>query len=276
MSLFMSNTTNITEKKYRKLVLQVNLKGFVYGVFDTLNDTLISSKEIDFSAYSIASKIEDYFWKAFSENPELSSKYDEIVVIHDSDLNTFVPKALFDEPFLGSYLQYNTKVFDTDFFTFDEIPNQEMNNVYVPYMNINNYLVDQFGTFNYKHSSSVLLDKLFGLSKNNDEKQVFIHFYSERFELVVLQNQKLIFYNSYEFTTPEDLIYYLLFAAEQLNLNPENFKLQLLGAIVKESPYFDIAYKYVRHVSLLDISELTKHNDLTTAQNLKHFILLQS
>ena len=276
MSLFMSNTTNITEKKYRKLVLQVNLKGFVYGVFDTLNDTLISSKEIDFSAYSIASKIEDYFWKAFSENPELSSKYDEIVVIHDSNLNTFVPKAMFDEPFLGSYLQYNTKVFDTDFFTFDEIPNQEMNNVYVPYMNINNYLVDQFGTFNYKHSSSVLLDKLFGLSKNNDEKQVFIHFYSERFELVVLQNQKLIFYNSYEFTTPEDLIYYLLFAAEQLNLNPENFKLQLLGAIVKESPYFDIAYKYVRNVSLLDISELTKHNDLTTAQNLKHFILLQS
>jgi len=274
--LYMSNTINITEKKYKKLVIQVNLKGFVFCVLDTLSNSALTLKTIDFSDYSTTSKIEDYFWKAFSEHPDLSLKYDEVVVIHDNNLNTFVPKALFDEQFLGSYLQYNTMVFDTDFFTFDEIPNHELNNVYVPYVNINNYLLDQFGSFNYKHSGSILLNKLFGLSKNNDEKQVFAHFVSNRFDLVVVQNQKLIFYNSFEYKTSEDFIYYLLFTAEQLQLNPENFKLQLLGDISKESPYFDIAFKYIRNVSLLDVSEFEQQNELSTAQNLKHFILLQS
>jgi hypothetical protein len=276
VAFFMSNSINITEKKYNKLIIQTNLNGFVFCIFDTLNNKVIAIKEINFSTYSTVSKIEDYFWKAFSEHKELSSKYDEILVIHDSNLNTFVPKAMFDEQFLGSYLQYNTKVFETDFFTFDEISNHEMNNVYIPFVNINNYLLDQFESFNYKHSGSVLLEKLFAITKNNDEKQVFVHFTSDRFDLVVIQNQNLILFNSFEYKTPEDFIYYLLFTAEQLQLNPENFKLQLLGSISKEDSYYEIAYKYIRNVSLLDVYEIMKQNDLTTAQNLKHFILLQS
>ena len=63
---------------------------------------------------------------------------------------------------------------------------------------------------------------------------------------------------------------------EQLNLNPENFKVQLLGVISEDSELFEIAYKYVRNVSILDVSNIENNNDLSKADNLKHFILLQS
>jgi hypothetical protein len=151
-----------------------------------------------------------------------------------------------------------------------------MSHIYIPYVNINNFLLDQFTTFNYKHASSVLVSKLLDISKNIDEKQVFVHFSSNRFEIVVVQNQKLLLFNSFDFTTEVDFIYYLLFTTEQLNLNPEHFKLFLLGGISEDSELFSIAYKYVRNISLLDVSELQKHNDFSTAQNLKHFILFQS
>ncbi|MBC7440654.1 MAG: DUF3822 domain-containing protein, partial [Flavobacterium sp.] len=59
-------------------------------------------------------------------------------------------------------------------------------------------------------------------------------------------------------------------------LNPENFKLQLLGEISKESAFFEIAFKYIRNISLLDVSELQQHNEFSNNQNLKHFILFQS
>ncbi|MES2544178.1 MAG: DUF3822 family protein [Bacteroidota bacterium] len=267
---------SITEKNYKKLALQVRLNGFSFCVFDTLQHTIWTAKEIDFSTFAKENTIENHFAQAFSDYPELSKTYDEIVVLHDNNLNTFVPKPLFDEDFLGSYLQYNTKVFETDFFAFDEISNYEINNVYIPYVNINNFLIDTFGTFNYKHSNSILVSKLLDLSKNVDDKQVFVHFSAAKFELIVAQNQKLLFFNSFEYKTETDFIYYLLFTAEQLNLNPENFKLQLLGSISEESELFKIAYKYIRNVSLLDVSILQKSNDFTTAQNLKHFILFQS
>ena len=133
---------NITSKNYKKLSIQVSLTGFSFCCFDTLNDKVTSFSEIKFDASKKTTKIEDHFAEAFKKHSELKDSYDEILVIHNNNLSTFVPEPLFDENFLGSYLQYNTKVFETDFFAFDEIPNYQMNAVYIPYVNINNFFIE--------------------------------------------------------------------------------------------------------------------------------------
>lgn len=271
-----TQNTNITDKKYKKLSIQVSLTGLSFCVFDTLNHTILSVKEVHFDAFHKATKIEDLFADAFRDNPELKDSYDEILVIHNNNLSTFVPTALFDENFLGSYLQYNTKVFDTDFFAFDEISNYQMNAVYIPYVNINNFFIDQFGTFDYKHANSILVTKLLDASKNNDDKKMIVHLNPNHFEIIVVQNQKLLLFNSFDYQTPEDFIYYLLFTAEQLNMNPESFKLELLGTIAEEDDFYKIAFKYIRNIAIFDVANLQKNNTFSTAQNQKHFILFNS
>ena len=274
------NHTNITDKIYKKLALQVSLNGFSFCISDMLSHTILSFKDIVFSNVKTDSnwnqKTEDHLAMAFKENPELTESYDQIVIIHENNLSTFVPTALFDEQFLGSYLQFNTKVFESDFFTYDEVSTYQMNNVYIPYMNINNFFIDAFGQFSAKHANTILVSKLLDLSKNVDEKKMFVHMSFNHFEIIVVQNQKLLLFNTFDYKTPEDLIYYLLFAAEQLSLNPEFFKLELLGSINESDEYFKIAYKYIRNVSLFDTSDLQKNNSFSTADNLKHFILFQS
>ena len=270
------NGTNITDKKYRKLVLRIGLSGFSFCSFDTLQKRFIGIGETDFSEFPKTARVEDHYWKAFIDNPALTKGYDDVVVLHSNNLNTFVPKAIFDEDYLGSYLQYNTKVFETDFFANDDIANYEMHNVYIPYVNINNFLIDQFGTFDYQHSNTVLVTKLLDASRNSDEKQLFVHFEKSNFEIIVVQNQKLLLFNSFDYSTKEDFIYYVLFTAEQLNLNPETVKLQLLGGISEDSEFFKIAYKYIRNVSLYDVSDLKDHSDFSDDEHRKHFILLHS
>jgi hypothetical protein len=272
----MNSNSNIAEKTYTKLTLQVSLSGFSFCVFDTLNRRISRIEQIIFSTENSAKTIEEHYANAILTHSELNKKYDEVVVLHDNNLSTFVPKSLFNEAFLGSYLQYTNKVFETDFFTYDSLQNYEMNSVYIPYININNYLLDQFGQFNYTHVTTILVTKLLDRSKNSDEKLVYVHFTNSKFEIVVVQNQKLLLFNSFEYKTTTDFIYYLLFTAEQLNLNPEQFNLQLLGALTEESEYFKIAHTYVRNVSLLTVSDLQLTNNLTTTEILKHFILLQS
>ena len=61
--------------------------------------------------------------------------------------------------------------------------------------------------------------------------------------------------------------------ALKTNIRP---KLEFLGNIAEDDAYFKIAYKYIRNVSMLDVSDLKESNSLSTAENLKHFILLQS
>ena len=270
------NAANITEKKYQKLTIQVSLTGMSFSNFDTLNNKVLALENIDFDTADANFKVEDSITKILSENSYFKGSYDEIIVLYDNHLSTFVPDPLFDESYLGSYLQYNTKVYETDFFDFDTLTIAPIHNVFVPYVNINNIFIDHFGTFTYKHISTVLVSRLLERSKNIDDKKMFVHLAAHHFEIVVVQNQHLLLYNTFEYKAPEDLIYYLLFTAEQLNMNPESFKLEFLGNIAEEDAYFKIAYKYIRNVSVIDINDLKENNSLSTSENLKHFILLQS
>lgn len=264
---------SITDKTYKKLAIQVSLNGLSFSSFDTLSGKVVSLKNIPFDTFQKSAKIEDLFTEVFRDNSELSDKYDEIQIVHSNNLSTFVPIALFDEEYIGSFLQFNTKVFETDFFTYDALPNHEMVSVYIPYVNMNNFFIDQFGSFTYKHSSTILVDKLLVFSKNNDERKMFVHLTESHFEIVVVQNQKLHLYNSFDYKTPEDFIYYILFTAEQLQLNPENFKLELLGKISEDDAFFKIAFKYIRNVSLFN----QEHDSTYSAsQYREHFILLNT
>lgn len=270
------NPRTITEKTYRKLTLKIGLNGFSYGVWDTLQRNMVAFQEIQFDCNDKTKKVEDWYEHAFFNSTDLRLSYDEVQVIHDNNLNTFVPNALFDEAYLGSYLQYNTKVFDTDFFTHDTLESYSMHNVYIPYVHLNNFLVDKFGPYEYQHAASILVKRLLDLSKNTSGKKMFIHLSGTHFELIVLQNQHVLLYNSFDYKTPEDMLYYVLFTAEQLQLNPEQFPLEFLGNISPEHPAFQLTYAYVRNVSMFDISHCKAHNNYSNALNLEHFILFQS
>ena len=220
--------------------------------------------------------IEEQLWRTFVDYPILTKSFDEVMVIHDNNLNTFVPTSLFDVHFLASYLQYNTKVFETDFFTHDVIFPYEMNNVYVPFVNINNFLLDQYETFEYQNANSILVKQLLDLSKNKEEKQVFIHLQKEHFEIVVVKNQQLILFNSFQYNTPEDFIYFILFTYEQLQLNPETISVQLFGNCTEEDAFYKIAFKYIRNCTLLDVSNKASILDVSSAGLRNHFILYHS
>ena len=266
---------DITEKIYRKLILRVSPAGFSYCAVDTADSKIVTVSDIAFES-GANGKVDEQYREAFSKDPELARVYDEVQVLHDSDLNTFVPQPLFDPEYLGSYLQYNTKVFETDYFEYDELPKYGMNNVYIPWVNINNFLIDHFGPFTYRNANTVLVEKIMDLSRNSSQRVMYVHFSGARFEIVVVDNQKLLLFNSFSHRAKEDFLYYVLFTAEQLNLNPETFPLRLLGNIDGESDYFKIAYRYVRDVQLADVSHLNERNGLSDEQNRNHFILVQS
>lgn len=270
--LLLMNDTIIT-KNYKKLSLQIAVNGMSFCCFDTLNWEITHYHTVDFSKYS---PIEDELWKVFMSNPQLTTPYDEIVVLHDNNLNTFVPDALFDVNYPGSYLQYNTKVFETDFFAIDMLGSYELNNVYVPMMNVNNFLIDQFGAFDYKNVNSLLVAKLLDASKNIDEKQVFVHIQDAHFEIIIVRNQKLLLYNSFEYKTAEDFLYYLLFTMEQLFLNPETAKVFILGKSSEKHPCYTLAYTYIRNISLFDTTYLQRKWNKNQQETLQHYILFNS
>ncbi len=256
----------------RNLSIQLSLDGFSFCVYTSHSNEILHFDSFKFeneqriSPYRHLELIETIF---NSEN-SLNDSFNLVNVIHFNNLVAQVPKAIFNKNNLADYLKYTVKVLENDFITYDELPSSEIVNVYIPFVNINNFIFDKFGAFNYRHSSSVLINKLINQNKQISNTLCFVHVVDSSFEIVVLKNNKLLLYNNFSFKTKEDFIYYILFVAEQLHLNPEEFELYLLGDIEKESELFSITYKYIRNVKFyenhsnqLNISELSPHSHFT-------------
>lgn len=264
----------IKDNHTKEVSIQFSLDGFSFCICNSITKELQHFTTHTFenpvaTPELLLSKIEELF----NHYSILKQKFETIKIIHQNNLSTLVPAALFNEDELQLYLDYNIKTLTNDFIAFDSLSQLEIKNVYVPYININNYFFQQFGEFEFKHHSTVLIDKLILHAKNNTEKQFFVNVASSTFDIVVIENSKLLFYNSFSFNTKEDFIYYILFTAEQLKLNPEKFLLYFIGDIEKNSEIYHITHQYIRNVDFikLDIPFFDEDKDIS---NHSHYTIL--
>ncbi|MEC4113593.1 DUF3822 family protein [Myroides pelagicus] len=257
-----------------KLVIQASLHKFSFVVIDLSSQTIIY-----FASEAITHKksFEEQLTHFFVKYTQLSEQYTEILVLHDNTLNTFVPQALFNEDKISTYLQYNTKVFETDYFAFDEVTNYDFNNVYIPYIDLNNFLLDKFGSFTYQNINTGLIQLLLPKTKGNELPIVFAYLKRDSFELIVAKNNELILFNSFQYTTAQDFIYYTLFTYEQLNLDPHTTVLNLIGRVTEKDPVFEQAYTFIKFVNVIDEHALIAEDLLLHHQVPKqHYILFHS
>ncbi|MFC4219082.1 DUF3822 family protein [Flagellimonas marina] len=247
-------TTRIVQSEenntFRKLSIQVGLNGLSFCVLDTISNKILAFEKVSFKTPSTPYLMLKELKAILNQKSDIGSNFSEVVVIHKNNMFSLVPKPLFNVDELPNYLKFNAKIMANDLIAFDEIPNQEMVNVYVPYTNINNYIFDLFGEFEFKHSGTVLINKLLNQTRVSPEPICYVQVAEKEMEMMVVSEKKLTFYNQFEFKTKEDFLYYLLFSLEQLQMNPEKIQLKLFGKIEEGDPIYDLCYQYIKHISV--------------------------
>ena len=252
--------------------IQVSLSGLSFFILNSITSNIEYLESVNFEKNLSPNKLLDQLIHYFNSTTILDQEFSKVSVIHSNNLATIVPKPFFDETNLINYLKFNSKILKTDFITYDQVKVAEIMVVYVPFVNINNFIFDRFGSFEYKHSATILITRVLTLEKNTKKPKMYLNIEKNHFEIVVVENNLLKFYNRFEYITKEDFIYYLLFTAEQLQLNPEEFPLVLMGTIDQEDELYEIAYKYIRDVSFLNPGYMLHSKD----SSCKYFTLLNS
>ncbi|MBU2951034.1 DUF3822 family protein [Tamlana agarivorans] len=232
-----------------ELSIQLSLSGLSFCILNRNLNTVINLREIQFEKKLNPLELLDRLKELFHNQETLSYNFSKVSVIHENDLFAIVPQPLFNEDCLAHYLKFNSKILKSDYITYDTIKENDSVNVYVPYININNFIYDKFGAFTFKHISTVLVENLLQVEKNKLNTRVYINVSFDHFEIVIIEHSKLKLCNTFTYGSYEDFIYYILFTAEQLNLNPETLKLVFLGQIEKGDKLYEIAYKYIRNIS---------------------------
>ncbi|MEZ4875511.1 MAG: DUF3822 family protein [Flavobacteriaceae bacterium] len=265
----LQKTNNLNTNQTTRLSVQVTLYGlsFLFRFENEAPAHLITKEfEVARTPEEILLEIE----KLFAEEPLLKQPIEKVTLIFGTSYYTLVPTTLFDENKISEYLKFNTKILPNDFVSFDEVENHALNVVYVPFVNMTNFFFEKFGHFHYFHCATILLKYFLDKEKYNLDPKVFLHVEREHFDCIIVKNGKPLLCNSYPYKTPEDFAYFVLFAMEQLNLNPNSVKIGLCGRVQKNDANYEILYHYVRHIYFLEDASLVP---IENAENHQQFIL---
>ncbi|MGM5470433.1 DUF3822 family protein [Flavobacteriaceae bacterium LMO-SS05] len=254
-------SNSLNKHNNKALSIQISLSGLSFCILDVLSNTIEHLKCIPFEKKATPFEVLERLITVLNTNTIFEQAFQSVLVIYQNELSCCVPKPLFDEEHSADYLKFNAKILHSDFIAHDDITINNSVNVYVPFVNINNYIFDRFGDFVYKHASTLLIQSLLQKEIDSKDAKLYVNVSNTHFEVVAIDKGQFVFYNTFEYQTKEDFIYYILFAIEQLKLSPETIHTKLMGDLTKDDERFAIAYKYIRFVEFIEPFHSYKFGD---------------
>ncbi len=238
-----------------KLHIQLGIDGAVLTVNEKKTNKYIAFERYNFQQTYTFDDVCMLLDEIIQKSPLVKHVYHAVDCVVVNNLSTLVPKAVFEEEKIQTYLKFNVALAGDEYIVSDELRVLDAKNIFALPQCLKTKLDQLFPTINYHHFSSVLIDSLLRQHKNQGVKKLFVHIQPSHFQIIVLEGKSLLFYNTFNHHTAEDFIYYLLFVCEQLHLNPEKTELVLLGEVDKNSAIYAIAHKYIRNLSFGERSD---------------------
>lgn len=106
-------------------------------------------------------------------------------------------------------------------------------------------LQDLFGEVNLSHSGSIFLNSI----EKSDDRSIHLNLIQNNLEIAVFNSTKIQFYNLFETPSDEDILFFTLFALEQVGLDANKLTLKTYGQLLPETKVFQTLKKYVRFVN---------------------------
>lgn len=223
------------------MTIQYSLDGLSFVVFDTAENKFIALKHYHTTEKNIS--LETLLLELQEKESLNFDEFKNVNILIDNNNNTFVPKDYFQEETKEDYLSL-LNIKHSNVLT-DDIAEHNIMNVY-SYDDKLNFLNDNIKIY---HSSSILIKKLLKeFSGRNPETRAFVNVKNNSYELIIINNDKLVFHNYFNFNTKEDFLYFILFTFDQLNIDNESIPLYFLGFIEEKSPVVELCSRYIRNI----------------------------
>jgi Protein of unknown function (DUF3822) len=90
-----------------------------------------------------------------------------------------------------------------------------------------------------------------------DGAEVFVNVRREFVQVIVFERRNLLFFNTYPFKKPNDLLYFTLLGYEQCQLNPDKTQLTIAGELLNDSEIFRLYQRFIRHIRFLPATPMS-------------------
>ncbi|HIG32258.1 MAG TPA: DUF3822 family protein [Flavobacteriales bacterium] len=238
-----SDNFNIGLANSYHLSIQLGISHFSYCLLNTITLTY------DYVKMHTLSSVDDAaaeITEIINNDVIIKSEFSTQSVAFVNFPSTLVPSSLYKKEEAETILAFNTEVMGK--VIADTILSQKANLIYSVPESILTIVSNFFPKAKQKAQESILIQQYSQLNTNTEKAYLYLN--QKKVTITFFKENKLIFNNSFDYFTKEDLLYFVLFSFEQLKLSTEKIKVILFGAIEKDDEYFNLLYDYIRNLKL--------------------------
>jgi hypothetical protein len=243
---------NVDHLSEYDLLLQISNDLFRVCIIDSQNHRCLFIEDYEFSAVFFPEQIISHLENIYDEHQLIQAGFWKSIKLSFKTRNfTLVPASLFDKEHAADYLLLNSEINSTENIYYYQQSSMEAVNVFSAEKKIAEWFINAYPSRSIKflhHTCSFLEGNLH--KDNKGQKSLYLNIEKNLFTATVVQNKTVEFCNSFNYTSPEDFVYFVMYIFDQMKLNPEATPVVIWGEIDSSSLIYHKLYKYIRFLSL--------------------------
>ncbi len=165
-----------------------------------------------------------------------------INITHFNSPPSIIPSKYYDKSIKAKYLETNTKISRS--IGKDISNDKKMTIVYSKNENLSQILNNNDKKNYHTNYFTQLYNYLIGQLNNSDGYSFFINLSDTSFEVIVFNNNKFVFFNSFNINDENEFLYYTFFVLKNYNASIKSNKIIFLGKYERFDKFYDLVSKY--------------------------------
>lgn len=221
---------------------------FSYAVMDDENHLLALKSYLINADLTASKKLHPALQEIFSEDEILKLPFQKKTVGFINNKCTFVPNKFYQQEQVDTYLSKQVGSIDADQIFVDEVEMMDAKNVYAFDQEIYFLVKGYIPNARFFHNATSVLQGFVSNQNSTSGKKVYVNVKGDHIQIALLENQELIFSNSFAFQNEQDFIYHVMLVFDQFGLSPELNSVVLSGQITKDSKIYRMLFRYINKI----------------------------
>lgn len=221
---------------------------FSYAILDDENHLLALKSYLINVDLTASKKLPPALQEIFIEDEILKLPFQKKMVGFINNKCTFVPHKFYELEEVDTYLSKQVGSLESDQIFVDDVEMMKAKNVYAfdqeVYFLVKGYLPNA----RFIHNSTSVLQGFMSNQNSTSGKKVYVNVKGDHLQIALLDNQELIFSNSFAFQNEQDFIYHVLLVFNQFGLSTEFNSIVLSGQITKDSKIYRMLFRYINKI----------------------------
>lgn len=230
---------------------QVSMHSFRFCVIDTTRNRCVALEDYKITGCNDCNDLLDVLENIFDENSVLKAGFWKSVKLSFRNSHfSLVPQSLFSENHAKDILGITCYLSDKHEVHYYKHSGNGTVNIFAAEAPVLKWFKKNYpGKYiEVIHHTSWLLEGVKHSKVVDVHTKVYVNVDDELLSISVKRGEEILFINNFQFYSPNDFVYYILFVYNEFDLNPEVIPIILTGNIHKNSENYLKIYRFVRNI----------------------------